>query len=31
MAIADAAIKRKVQTQMNEYQEARMVLIVLDL
>lgn len=31
MAIADAAIKPKVQTQMNEYQEARMVLIVLDL
>lgn len=29
--MSDAAIKPKVQTQMNECQEARMVLIVLDL
>lgn len=29
--MSDAEIKPKVQTQMNEYQEARMVLIVLDL
>lgn len=29
--MSDAAIKPKVQTQVNEYQEARMVLIVLNL
>lgn len=29
--MSDAAIKRKVQTEVKEYQEARMVLIILDL